>query len=60
MSINIIIFFIILISFILSQIPKTPGEIRILSNIVTYLGVITLLIIPLILFIIMKVKKNDR
>ncbi|WP_158220197.1 endospore germination permease [Tissierella sp. P1] len=57
---NIIIFIVIAIVFILSQIPKTPSEIRMLPTIAKNLGIITLMIIPLILFIAMKVKKNDK
>jgi len=57
---NIIVLFIIVISFILSQLPKTPSEMEIVPNIIRALGIITLMIIPTILIIIMKVKKNDK
>lgn len=59
-SSNISVLFIIIIVFIISWLPKTPSEIEILPNTATVLSVITLMIIPLILFIITKVKKYER
>lgn len=59
-SSNMIIFFIIIIAFILSQMPKSPREIEIFPIVITILGVLTLIVIPLILFITMKVKNNEK
>jgi len=54
---NIIVSAIFLLSLVFSQIPRTVAQIENIIDILSYLGVVTGLIIPLILFIIMKVKK---
>lgn len=59
-SLNIIILSVIAISFILSQFPKTPDEIEKMLSLAGYIGIFTLIVIPTILFIITKVRKNDK
>ncbi|WP_066826848.1 GerAB/ArcD/ProY family transporter [Clostridium tepidiprofundi] len=54
---NIIVFVVFVLSFVFSQIPKTIAQIEKIIDMLSYLGVVTVLIIPLILFIITKVKR---
>lgn len=60
MPLNIIILSAIIVSFILSQVPKTPDELRKMFSLVSYIGIFTLIVGPTILFIMTKVKKNDK
>jgi len=50
----------IVLSFIISQIPKTFESIERIMNYISYLGLITAVFIPTILFLITKVKKYDK
>lgn len=56
---NFLAFIIMLISLIVSQLPKTFDQIQYLLDLSSYLGLIPIIIIPLILLIVMKVKKNN-
>ncbi len=56
----VIVFFIITITFILSQFLKTPIQMDIVVTIIKNFGILTLIIIPSILLIITKVKKNEK
>lgn len=51
---------VIVISFIVSQIPKNVFEIEKVIEYITYFSIIPIIIIPSILFIITKVKKYDK
>lgn len=57
---NIIAVIIILISIILSQIPRTMLKIDLILKYNSYLGIAVTIIIPVILFTITKVKKYDK
>ena len=57
-SSSIILVITIIITFILSQTPKTPSEVTVMLNIGSVMGGITLILIPSLLFIMSKVKKN--
>ena len=56
----IIIFLIITISLIMSLFIKTPSQMDIVVTIIKNFGILTLIIIPSILLIITKVKKNGK
>lgn len=57
---NVIAVMIILISIILSQIPRTVLKIDLILKYNSYLGIAVTVVIPVILFIITKVKKYDK
>ncbi|AKN31411.1 spore gernimation protein [Clostridium carboxidivorans P7] len=57
---NYIVIIMIFISFIASQIPKTVDQIRAIIKYNSYLGIVVCWVIPIILFIITKVKKYDK
>jgi len=53
-------FIVILTSFVVSQIPKTTEQVETIIDYASYFGVLVFLIIPLILLLIMKVKKHGK
>lgn len=55
---SIIILSVIAISFMLSQFPKSPDELKKMFSLVSYMGVFTLIVMPIILFIMTKVRKK--
>lgn len=57
---NILAFIVILMGFLVSQIPSTADELKKIFNIINYSGLLTLIGIPIILFVITKVKKYDK
>jgi len=57
---NFMVIIIAIISFIVSQIPKTMEQVQLTINYNSYLGIVVFLIIPVILFIITKVKRYDK
>lgn len=57
---NIIILSALAVAFILSQFPQNPNELKKMFSLVGYMGIFTLIIAPTILFIMTKVKKNDK
>lgn len=57
---NFLVIIIVVISFIISRIPKTADQIRLIIKYNSYLGIVVFLVIPVILFIITKVKKYDK
>lgn len=59
-NIRLLAFIVILISFIVSQIPDTISQIQKVLDYVGYSSLFTIVIIPTILFIITKVKKYDK
>lgn len=57
---NMIILSVITLSLILSQIPQNYNELKKMFSLVGYIGIFTLIVMPTILFIATKVKKNDK
>lgn len=57
---NILVLIITILSLILSQIPKTIEEGQRMVDYSGYLGLVTIIVIPTILFIRMKVKRYDK
>lgn len=57
---NVCVFILLAIAFVLSQTPKTPIHMDFVKSIITNLGLVTSMLIPTILFIITKVKKNEK
>lgn len=57
---NFMVIIIIFISIIVSQIPKTMFIIELIIKYNSYLGIVLAFVIPVILFIITKVKKYDK
>ncbi len=59
-SFNKIAFFVIIIAFIVSQVPNTTAQIQTWLDYIGYSSVFTIVIIPITLLIITKVKKYDK
>ncbi len=59
-SFNKIAFFVIIIAFIVSQVPGTIDQIQTWLDYIGYSSVFTIVIIPITLLIITKVKKYDK
>jgi spore germination protein len=57
---NFMVIMIIFISFVVSQSTKTMSQRELIIKYNSYLGIVLALVIPVILFIITKVKKYDR
>lgn len=57
---NLLVIIVMCISFIVSQTPKTMEQVQRIIKYNTYLGLIVALVIPAILFTVMKVKKYDK
>ncbi|MBL4938639.1 endospore germination permease [Clostridium sp. YIM B02515] len=57
---SIIIIFIIILSYITSLIPKSIMQVEKFITYLSYAGIMTFFIIPFILLIVTKVKKNDK
>lgn len=57
---NLLAFIIIIFSFIVTTIPKTIGEVEELYKYIGYIGFVAAGVIPIILFIITKIKKYDE
>lgn len=57
---NFLVIMIIFISIIVSQIPNTTFKVELIIKYNSYLGIVLVLVIPVILFIITKVKKYDK
>lgn len=51
---------VVIMSFIIAQIPKTKDQIELIIKYNSYLGAIATIVIPVILLIITKVKKYDK
>jgi spore germination protein len=51
---------IVILSFIISQMPKTKSQVESSLKYSSYLGLVATIVIPVILFIITKVKKYDK
>ncbi len=51
---------VMVLSFIIAQIPRTVDEVEKIMNYISYLGIATAGFIPTILFLITKVKKYDK
>jgi spore germination protein len=57
---NFSVIIIVCISFIVSQIPKTIDQVQLIIKYNSYFGTVAFFVIPVILFIITKVKKYDK
>ncbi|WP_432405209.1 GerAB/ArcD/ProY family transporter [Wukongibacter sp. M2B1] len=57
---NLLIFIIVVISYYISQIPKTFNDVQTILDYSSYLGFATMGFIPILLLIITKVKKYDK
>lgn len=57
---NLLTFIVLLLSFIVSQIPKTINDVQNIITYFGYVGALTIGGIPLVLLIITKVKKYDK
>jgi len=55
-----IAFIVVLLSFVISQIPKTTEQVEKIIDYDSYFGILVFFVIPIILFIITKVKKYDK
>ncbi|MDF2881592.1 MAG: spore germination protein [Clostridiaceae bacterium] len=55
-----IVIAVILIGFIVSQLPKTKDQVESIIKYNSYVGILVFMVIPIILFIITKVKKYDK
>lgn len=57
---NFIVIFTIILSFLVSRIPKTMGQVEMFITYLSYAGIMAFFIIPCILLLITKVKKYDK
>lgn len=57
---NHMVIIVICLSFILSQMPRTMDQVQKIMKYNAYLGIVAVFVIPMILFIVTKVKKYDR
>ena len=57
---NFMVIILVFISIIVSQMPKTMFQLELIIKYNSYLGMVLVLVIPVILFIITKVKKYDK
>jgi len=53
-------FIVILLSFVISQIPKTTEQVELILDYSSYFGILVFFVIPIILLIITKVKKHVK
>lgn len=57
---NFLVIIVMFLSFIVSQIPKTKDQVETILKYSSYSGILVFGVIPIILFIITKVKKYDK
>ena len=57
---KLLVFIVMVLSFIVSQIPKSFDEVEKILEYISYLGIVTAGVIPTILFLITRVKKYDK
>lgn len=57
---KLLVIIVMLLSFIVSQIPKTKDQVELILKYASYSGILVFGVMPFILFIITKVKKYDK